>query len=364
MENENQIKILKQGVEAWNQWRKQNPDIRPDLFEVDFINAQLPGANLEGARISRTNLEHANLTGACLKKSRLINVNLNGANLSEANLCDAHFDTVALNSANLQRTRLIGARLFATKLNNANLSSAYILDAQINSSDFIGADLTNVDLRNTSILFSDFDSAKLLGCKVFGISAWRLNLKNAIQSNLIITEVTEPEITVDNLEIAQFIYLLLNNENIRGVINTITTKVVLILGRFRPKQKAILEAIRNELHKHNLIPVIFDFQKPATKDTHETITTLARLARFVIADITSPKSIPQELVSIVETLPSLPIKPILKSGNKPWGMFDHIKRYPWVLEIFTYHDLNFLLVNLREMVIAPAEAKAKELQSV
>ena len=50
-----------------------------------------------------------------------------------------------------------------------------------------------------------------------------------MQKNLIITPHGEPAITVDNLEVAQFIYLLLNNESVRRVIDTITSKVVLIL---------------------------------------------------------------------------------------------------------------------------------------
>ena len=169
-------------------------------------------------------------------------------------------------------------------------------------------------------------------------------------------------ITVDNLEVAQFIYLLVHNEKIRDVINTITSKVVLILGRFTPRRKAVLDAIREELRKHNYVPVLFDFEKPASRDTQETITTLARLARFVIADITDPKSIPQDLVSIVETLPSLPVQPVLELGSEPWGMFDHIKRYPWVLELHRYRDLEDLLASLSEKVVLPAAAKAKELE--
>ena len=120
--------------------------------------------------------------------------------------------------------------------------------------------------------------------------------KETKQSNLIITRGAEAVITVDNLEVAQFIYLLLHNEKIRQVIDTITTKVVLILGRFTPERKVVLDAIREELRRRDYIPVLFDFDKPGTKDTHETIPTLARLARFLIADITEPKSIPQELI--------------------------------------------------------------------
>jgi hypothetical protein len=58
---------------------------------------------------------------------------------------------------------------------------------------------------------------------------------------LIITKENEPEITVDNIEVAQFIYLLMHNQKIRDVIDTITSKVVLILGRFTPKRKQVLE---------------------------------------------------------------------------------------------------------------------------
>jgi hypothetical protein len=206
-----------------------------------------------------------------------------------------------------------------------------------------------------------FTNATLTGCSIYGISAWDVNLEGAKQTDLIISPKGAPVITVDNLEVAQFIYLLLHNEKIRDVINTITSKVVLILGRFTPERKAILDALREEIRKRDLLPVLFDFDKPSTRDIHETVTTLARLARFVVADITDPKSIPQELVSIVETMPSLPVQPLLQMGQEPWGMYDHIKRYPWVLEIYQYDDLDDLLGALKEKVIAPAEDKAKEL---
>jgi hypothetical protein len=189
-----------------------------------------------------------------------------------------------------------------------------------------------------------------------------VQLEGATQDNLVITRWDEPTITVDNLEVAQFIYLLLNKPKIRDVIDTIAKKAVLILGRFTPERKAILDAIRDELRENDYLPILFDFDKPTSRDIHETITTLARLARFVIADITNPKSIPQELVSIVETLPSLPIQPLLKGGSKPWGMYDHIRRYPWVLPIYRYTDEISLLQSLKEKVIEPAEQKAKELE--
>ena len=90
----------------------------------------------------------------------------------------------------------------------------------------------------------------------------------------------QPAITVDNLKIAQFIYLLLDNAEIRDVINTLTTKSALILGRFTPERKTILNAIRHELRKHDYVPLLFDFDAPISRDITETVTTLAPLARL------------------------------------------------------------------------------------
>src|ERR1700756_6025840 len=106
----------------------------------------------------------------------------------------------------------------------------------------------------------------------------------------MITDWSEPVITVDNIKVAQFIYLVLNNREIRDVIDTITSKAVLILGRFSGERKPVLDAIRDELRKHDYLPIMFDFQPSANQATIETIKTLAGMSRFVIADITDARS--------------------------------------------------------------------------
>lgn len=168
-------------------------------------------------------------------------------------------------------------------------------------------------------------------------------------------------IQVDNLEVAQFIYLLLNNKKIRSVIDTITSKVVLILGRFTPDRIVVLEAIRDELRKRDYFSVLFEFQKPSRQTTVETISTLAHMARFVIADLTDAKSVLQELQAIVPLSPSVVVQPLLLVSQEEPGMFDFIRKFRWVLDTHRYADQTTLLAELEEAVIAPAEAKAKEL---
>jgi hypothetical protein len=188
-----------------------------------------------------------------------------------------------------------------------------------------------------------------------------VELQRARQNNLILTARDESIITVDNLEVAQFIYLLLNYPKIREVIDTVARKAVLILGRFTPERKAILDALRDALRQQEYLPILFDFDKPASRDISETVSTLAHLARFVIADITDAKSIPQELMAIVPNLPSVPVQPLILNTQHEYGMFEHFTRYPWVLPVYRYTDETNLLEALQAKIIAPAEQKAKEL---
>jgi hypothetical protein len=177
---------------------------------------------------------------------------------------------------------------------------------------------------------------------------------------LVITSREEPQITVDNIEVAQFIYLLLHNEKIRDVIDTVTSKAVLILGRFTDERKAVLDALREELRKRDYLPILFDFAVPARRNITETVTLLARTARFIIADLTDPSSIPQELQAIIPSV-RVPAQPVLLEGSLLYSMFKDFEDYPWVLPVHQYKEPEHLLAALAEKVIAPAEGKAQAL---
>ena len=336
MANADHFEILKQGVDRWNKWRDGNPDVNPDLSRIELPADLL----LAGAYLNLVDFRDAKLNGAILYGAKLYQADLSGADLTGATL-----DYTFLAQAKMVHTKLVGAQLLTATLIDTDLSEA---------------DLSNANLQYAQLVGTRLRNARLRKCHVYGTSVWGVETSGADQTDLLITRRDEPAITVDNLEVAQFIYLLLNNKNIRHVIDTITSKVVLILGRFTPERKAVLDAIRDELRKRDYLPVLFDFEKSSSRDITETVSTLAHMAKFVIADITDARSIPQELMAIVPTLPSVPVQPLLLASQREYGMFEHFKRYPWVLEPYLYDDQDGLLAAITEKVIGPAEAKAKE----
>ncbi|HEV3375671.1 MAG TPA: hypothetical protein VG126_00160 [Thermoleophilaceae bacterium] len=87
---------------------------------------------------------------------------------------------------------------------------------------------------------------------------------------------------------------------------------------------------------------MFDFEKPKSRDLTESVGLWAKLCSMIIVDLTSPASVPHELASIVPGLPSVPVFPIIREGERPYAMFEHLVRYPWVRPLSTYSDLTDL----------------------
>jgi hypothetical protein len=230
-----------------------------------------------------------------------------------------------------------------------------------------GANLQGADLANARIADSDFSLVTLVNAKledavirntrVFGISAWAIRGTLKLQNELVITPEDQARITVDDLEVANFIYLLLNNEKIRGVIETIGRKGVLVLGRFT-ERKHVLEAIKKEVQRLQLLPIVFEFERPTDRDFTETVMTLAGMSRFIVADITAPKSVPLEAQVVVPNY-MVPFVPLIQEGEQPFSMFEDLwkKHRDWVLEPLNYESVDQLIRVFKKAVVDPANER-------
>jgi hypothetical protein len=150
MADEDQLRILKLGVAAWNDWRSKFGGIRVDLIEADLRDANLSGADLSGAW----------LIGADLIGADLSDANLNGANLTRANLRAADLIGADLSDAYLQEARLIGANLSGAALDEASLILTDLRDANL-----IGAALGWALLSGAKLCDTVFANVDLSGCK-------------------------------------------------------------------------------------------------------------------------------------------------------------------------------------------------------
>jgi uncharacterized protein YjbI with pentapeptide repeats len=218
MANPEHLKILMQGVEVWNRWRNENPDVEPNLSKADFAKAYLFDANLSDANLSGANLSGANLSKACFESANLSKTNLSGANISngifspstvfynidptfslkkigpnikgknlEVNLADFPVDIFFNPSC---------AILAETDLSNSNLSGAILLEAT----------LQNVNLSMANLSGANLSRARLLNCNLSGASLSHTNL-------------TSTNISGSNLERTILFFTIIGNVNLRDVKN-------------------------------------------------------------------------------------------------------------------------------------------------
>ena len=141
MANEEQLAILRQGVDVWNAWRSMNPTTRPDLISADLQGMTLPDIDLYYADLRRANLQRTDLQRA---------------NLALADLSEAILEWADLQEANLQ-----GADLYKTNLQRTDLRRANLQEAQFRWAILQGTDLKGASLLQTSIVNTTFTAIDL-----------------------------------------------------------------------------------------------------------------------------------------------------------------------------------------------------------
>lgn len=171
MTNPEHLKILESGVDEWNKWRDENPNIIPKLSgaklqgkslnNINFRSAELLQVNLSKASLQRADFSRALLFKANLMQSKASNANFKNANLQEANLNAANFKDAVFWNANLQKAQFIDTKLDNTKFWEANLAKAQFIEREDKSPISLnGADLWGAKVKRT--YFSSRDIVKSL----------------------------------------------------------------------------------------------------------------------------------------------------------------------------------------------------------
>jgi uncharacterized protein YjbI with pentapeptide repeats len=189
MANEEHIALLKQGAASWNQWRKANSAIVPDLSRANLHNTDLSffdlhRANFSQANLSSTYLNQANLNQANLQGTNLLDANLRGANLQDANLNYAILRQTHIDSSTAISSK---ARLVWEIVNQGavskNLSGVDLSQTNLFRVDFSNADLSFADLKEANLSGANFSDAYLPKANLERANLERANLSNTYLSH-------------------------------------------------------------------------------------------------------------------------------------------------------------------------------------
>ena len=174
MANQEHLEILKQGVDAWNQWRRAQ-ERKPDLSKANLTGAKLFGANLWKADVSNANFSGANLSYADLQGASFTATDLSHADLGFARLIGGDFAKADLHNAKLFNTNLKGANLSQADLTEADLTEADLTDANLSlailcntffhNANLSGANLDGADFRDAAALSTIFGNCDLRKAK-------------------------------------------------------------------------------------------------------------------------------------------------------------------------------------------------------
>lgn len=245
MANQEHLKIFRQGISVWNQWRKENPDLNPDLSHADLsdidlsnttiLNADMSYADLSESNFNNTKFFSVNLSSSIFKNTNFIKIifpkgkvftsmtSMHFIGSYYPNKC-FNFNHTNLSYAILRKADFSGTSLSEITMHNVNFANANFADISIESeypfvaekvdlsgANFIGCDLRNLNLKryllkgcnlskshlsDMDLSNINFESTNLSGAKIA-----RANLSNA---NLTKSTLKNVDLSQANLNYAQF----------------------------------------------------------------------------------------------------------------------------------------------------------------
>ena len=279
------LKIIKQGVSVWNEWRNTQSDVVPELSNanlngknlssINFESANLIDANLSYSNLIRASLQNADLGGADLSLAKVNRANLEGANLRFADLQGAFMSRTILKKCNLIDAKLSVADLFCANLEGADLAGAVLFRTSMAGTKLSGADLTGCMFYRSNFGGTNFNNCRL-GETIFA----NCDFSNAHNLNKI-KHISPSTIGIDTLINSKgniprsFLVACGITKEIEDLIHPITTKnsdkFFTCFISYSSKDIIFAKTLKNDLEKKNVICWFFPEHAKWGEDIYKNI---------------------------------------------------------------------------------------------
>lgn len=252
MANQEHLKIFRQGVSIWNQWRSENPDLKPDLShtdlsDIDLSNTSILNTDMSHADLSESNFTDANffavnLLGSIFKNTNFIRiifpkknqvvgdryfVNIFSSDNNKFNLSNTNLSFSILRKANFFRVKFYDVIMHNVNFTNANFANVnmeneeFIFDDNLDLSgaNFIESDLRNLDLKKYLLQGCNLSKSNLSGMDLSNINFKFTNLSNVklIRSNLSNANLTKAILKDADLDQANLYYTKFNEADCENI---------------------------------------------------------------------------------------------------------------------------------------------------
>jgi uncharacterized protein YjbI with pentapeptide repeats len=322
------------------------------MRRISFVNCRLEQCDFRGCDLSFAQFDQASSllsavfdevegTAGILRDARFIGTRLADVNFGPLVAERADFHRAKLESVTFSSTKLKWARFIASRMVGVNF-----LNANLQEAVFVRNQLTNCNLEEILVT---------------GIAAWKNEFDSLSFGQQYCVIDDRRSLRIRDIETAQLIAQVREGK-FANAVNEMTRCAVLLLGRFEGERSRSLDAIKIELEARGYLPLIFDFTEPKGRTMTETVVLLAHMVKFIVADISEPRSVGHELRSIIPTL-GVPVVPVIFAGEKAFSMFGDYWRYDWVLDIVEYRDTEDLANKLGDRIIDPALQKAVQIDA-
>lgn len=237
MANTQHLSYLRRGVSAWNQWRDDEPDVKPDLSNLVFSEvladiSQCQGQDQDSKSQDQDKTQDNNTQDSstlprqiCFVGANFSEVNLNSATIANINLRDANFNNANLESANITNVNLENAIITNVNANNAVFSDSRLFKtdlegATLQHSKFWNSDLREINLWNADLEYAVLSGVSLVNCAAANVNLFHANLEDANLegANLWMANMKEANLWSTNLTHANMSEVSLNHANLQSAI--------------------------------------------------------------------------------------------------------------------------------------------------